>query len=289
MKRIVGILKLFIDTYKECIRDRAESLASALAYFQLLGLAPLVGFLIFISIKILGVDKTNENVIPVLKNWFTTPFIKIITFLFESKEKMEVSGLYTLTIVSGIVMAYATKHYFGMIRDVIEIAWNQKSEKPGIKEAIHRLLEDLQIVGVSILIITVFLFLRALLPHPYISDQQNLSNEIKIHVLIVQGLVEFLLFFGLYMYYFINIPPVKVFWKNAIPGAMLGAFIYEIGRVVMRIHMFNNPDIDIAESFLVILIWLYYVNFGFVYAAEFNKVVIARRQNIDLRSLKFEV
>jgi uncharacterized BrkB/YihY/UPF0761 family membrane protein len=288
MKKIPCTLRLFIDALLECIRDRAEGIASALAYFQLLGLAPLVGFLIYISVHILGIDKTKENVIPLLKNWFTAPFIKVITFLFENTQKMEVSELYTLSIVSGLLLAYATKNYFAQIKDVIEIVWNQKSEKTGIKEAIRRFFEDLRVVGVSVLIIIVFLFLRALLPHPYISNGENLNSETKIYILIIQSLAEFILFFALYMYYFIWLSPVKVYWKNAIPGALLGAFLYETGRVFLRIQMFDQPEIGFAESFLVILVWLYYVNFGFVYAAEFNKVYIARRQKIDLRSLKFE-
>lgn len=278
------IIKLFFEAYKEWVRDRGQGLAAALAYYQVLMLGPLIAFLLFISQAILGYQTTINQTVPILKNWFTPPFVNLIIFLLKNIDHMEVEDLVKLSLIPALVLAYATKEYFGQIRDVVEITWNERREKYGFIEALKRLWEDLQILAVSIVIITIYLFLRVLLPHPFIGEG-NIFPENRILILIPQAALEFLLFFVLYMYYFISVPRFKIYWKNALPGAILGAVLYEIGRAFLRAYMYEHPVIEIAESFVVILVWLYYVNIAFVYAAEFNKLFVADKQKIDVSLL----
>jgi hypothetical protein len=76
-----------------------------------------------------------------------------------------------------------------------------------------------------------------------------------------------------------------VYWKNAIPPALLGALYYVIGREIMRWHMYQNPDANMSESLLLVLVWFYYSNIAFVYASEFARLYISKKQNINYNDL----
>jgi membrane protein len=279
---MIHTLKLLFEAYKEWVRDKAKSMAAALAFYELLSIAPLTGFVIFISNKILGNARTQEDVIPLLKNWFTPQFVKVITFFLAQEKGLHDGELYTLSVLSGLALAYGAKEYFAQINDTMENVWNKWRVKFGIVKILKKMLEDMKIAAIAIFIITVFVFIRSLLPHPNITTETDYLSEKELIAHILQSIAALIFIFSLMLFFFIYIPPVKIRWTNAIPGAILTSALFILGREIMKFHMYKNPDPDIAESFIVVLLWLYYSNLAFVYGAEFNKVYIIRKQKINL-------
>jgi membrane protein len=279
---MVRTLKLLFEAYKEWVRDKSTSMAAALAFYELLSLAPLTGFIIFISNKILGSTRTQEDVIPLLKNWFTPQFIKVITIFLTQEKGLHNGELFTLSVLSGLALAYGTKEYFAQIKQTTENVWNSWRDKFGIIEILKRTMEDLKITAIAIGIMIVFVFIRSVLPHPAITAETNYFHEKGFLADILQTIAGFVFIFSLMLFFFAFIPPIKVRWTNAIPGAALTSALFLLGRELMKLHMYKNPDPDNAESFIVVLLWLYYSNLAFVYGAEFNKVYITRKQKINL-------
>jgi membrane protein len=285
MKPSYRLSFLFLEAFKEWIRDSGKNIAASLAYYQLLSFAPLIGFCLFLSHKILGVETTNTKVIPILQNYFSPQFVKVITFFLSKDKYSSLDDLYALSILSGIALAYGANEYFGMIKNTIQISWNQRREEFGFIETLKRIKGDLQVAFGSILIIFIFLLLRSLLPHPFITSETSLWYEKNIFLHLTEDVFTLVMISCLQFFYFVSIPPVKVYWKNAIPPALLGALYYVIGREIMRWHMYQNPDANMSESLLLVLVWFYYSNIAFVYASEFARLYISKKQNINYNDL----
>lgn len=281
-----GDMRLLWEALKEWVRDRAKGMAPALAYYELLSAAPLIGFLLFISGKVFGLNVLLEDVIPLLKSTFTPQMVSVITFLLAYHEDMEPGELYTLSFLSALLLVWATKEYFGQVKQTIENTWNKRRDRFGFKWLLKRTLTDVKIALGAVLIMMVFLFIRTLLPHPFITQIGSGADDHLFLVHLVQWVTRFLLLVSLYIFYFTYIPPVKVNWKNTVPGAMLGALLFIIGREIMMAHFRERPGADVAESLVMVLLWLYYANLVFVYAAEFSKLYISRKQDVDWQNLK---
>src|SRR5688572_8503705 len=107
MNKIAGIVKLLIEAFKEFVRDKSASLASALAYTQLLAIGPLIGFIFYITGKIWGLDVLYQEVVPLLKNTFTPQLTKVITMMLTKKVDIHHQDITTLSIYSSILLLWA--------------------------------------------------------------------------------------------------------------------------------------------------------------------------------------
>lgn len=281
-----SIIKVFIEAFREWIRDQATLIAASMAYFQFLSFAPLIGYLIFISNKFFGHQKTTEEMLPVLKAWFSPQFVKVVIFFLARAGKNSIDDLYTLSIISGLALAYATKNFFEVIKNAVEYSWNKRREQSGFKGFLDRFFSDLKVMIGGIFIITVWILIRSALPH-YFLDQPDDSFYLNFSA-VVEMIFEFIVLFTLFLFFFSSIPPIKFKWKLALPGAAVGAFLQVIGRLIMKFEMYKYPNADEAESLIVVLIWFYYSGLVFVYAAEFSKVYISRKLGINVQELKYD-
>jgi membrane protein len=281
-KKNKSFIFLLIEAFKETVRDQFQNFAGGLAYYLFLSIAPLIGFSIFLSDKILGHAHTMGKVIPFLKSYFPPQFVNLIVFFLHRNSHIESNGLLSLSVLAALALAYSTKEYFGMVKDTVELTWNKRGDRFGIIYFFKRLLEDIVIAVVALSIISFFIFFGTILPH------QNYAN---VPVLLISYLsafaLEYSLFFTLFFFCFFLLSPVKVYWKNALVPAVVGAMLQTIGREVMKI-VTMTPDAELAESFLVVLFWFYYSSIVFIYSAEFAKVYISEKQHIDYKNLNFD-
>jgi membrane protein len=282
------VLKLFIKAFKDYTRDRAKIYASSIAYYQLLSIGPLVAFVIFISYKVLGASSVHDEVIPLLKSVFSPQLTKVIIYFLSTDKGLKEDDLNTLSVISGLLFLWAGKGYFSVIKQTIQIVWNKRQVNFGIKATLHRDYESIKIALVSVTIILIAIFIRILLPHPHNWDD-TLQPANPFLQKLSEWVVAIVLICMLRIFYFTYIPPVKIKWKYTLPGALMGAILFLIGREIMAIHFSKRPQADATESILMVMLWFYYSGLVFIYSAEFTKLYVAHKQNIDLKSLHFDV
>lgn len=270
--------KLLTETYKETVRDQYQNIASGLAFYLFLSIGPLIGFTIFLSDKIFGDEITTSKVIPFLRDFFSAQVVKVIIFFLQRNDKIESEGIYTLSILAGVALLFSTKEYFGMVKDSIELTWNIRGDKPGIKYLFYRMIEDMIVTVCAFGIIFVCIIIGYFLDTIF----SGISKEVS------SLLFEFILFFTLSYFCFLLLTPIKVHWKNALIPGIVGGLTQLAGREVMKIVTGNYQEAGIAESFLLVLFWFYYSSIAFIFTAEFAKIYISRKQGVALNSLLFK-
>src|SRR5437899_1507910 len=105
------IRQTLVLSLKELVKDRTDCYASGMAYFQLLSLTPVTGFVLFIFFKIFGEEKTNTELVPVLNFWFPQQFVQVMKFMLSFEHRLQPSQLSTLSWIAGILLVWGTKNY----------------------------------------------------------------------------------------------------------------------------------------------------------------------------------
>jgi membrane protein len=278
------MVKLLVEAFKEWTRDRSGGLAASLAYFELLCVGPVVGFILFISDKILGQVYVYQEVLPMLKKIITPQLTKVIILLLSTEKGIKAQELTTISILSGLLLLWAGKEYFEQIKKTVETTWNKRRDKFGLKAKIKRTVKAFKIACMAVGIIILSVWIGSLLPHQ--SNEAGSEHANSAASTIAHWIAGIVIMGSLRIFYFTYIPPVKINWVYTIPGAILNAILFLIGREVMQAHFNNRPDADAAESVIMVLLWFYYSNLIFIYSSEFTRLYVTRKQNMDFINLK---
>jgi len=284
-KKIKFFFHLLLLSFKELIKDKADVYAAGLAYFQFLSVTPLVAFIVYFFSRLYGADKTKAELVPILNFWFPQQFISVMKFLLSLEQNLQPYQLMTISWMGSVAIIWATKGYFAQVRDSIEGQWNGYKDETGWKAALVRYWEDTKTMVISFLIIIVFVVVVAILPnlpaHPDLSESHLMFYGIGV----VRFVFAFMFLFSISLYFFTNLPPYKIHWKDAVPGAMLGAILQIAGRQILKWHIVQNPTASIPESMIVMLAWFYYSSMVLLHSSEFSKVFIANKYKLDLSRL----
>lgn len=287
-QKIKGFLNLLLPSLKELIKDRTDYYAAGLAYFQLLSLSPLVGFIIYIFSKTFGEANMRAELVPILQFWFPAQFVNVLKFMLGYGRHIEPSQLTSVSWIAGIALVWATKGFFSQIRFSVEAQWNMYKNKTGFHAFVERNIEDLRTSVISIIIMLVFVALISILPDTNEEVVHNTSPVLFTLFKAGRLLGGFLFLMALLLYFLISLPPIRIRWQDAIPGTVVGAALEVLGREIMKAHIEANPNAGVSESMLVMMAWFYYSSIVVLYASEFSKLYIARKYNLDVSKMHFD-
>ena len=100
--------------------------------------------------------------------------------------------------------------------------------------------------------------------------------------------VSFALSFGvislLFAMMFKWLPDAEVHWKDVWLGAVLTAFLFEIGKLLIGLYIGKQgleSTFGAAASIVIVLIWVYYSAQIVLFGAEFTKVRAKQRRGTE--------
>ncbi|MDZ4684985.1 MAG: YihY/virulence factor BrkB family protein, partial [Planctomycetaceae bacterium] len=83
----------------------------------------------------------------------------------------------------------------------------------------------------------------------------------------------------LFAFLFRRIPDVKITWSDVLPGAVLTALLFSLGKTLLGLYLASagvGSAYGAAGSLVVLLIWMYYSSQLFLFGAEFTQVYTKR-------------
>jgi uncharacterized BrkB/YihY/UPF0761 family membrane protein len=285
-KKISNWAKLCFEAYKEWVSDRGGNLATGLAFYQTLAIAPLVAYVYFLSLKTFGIQKTKDVIIPTITDFFPPKFIDVIKFLLTREKKFPPSEDSTFIGVTMITFILGTVNYYAQLKDSIEHIWGETRDKFGFWEEVKRKYNNIKITLSVLLVYTFFVLLNGILPHRSVNHAMVFSIDGDIKIDLLKVIVQLFFTTVLYTFYFKSMAPYPVRFKEAIPAGILGGIFQEIGRIIMIIIVGKEGDTDITASLLSFQIWFYYSNIVLIYSAQFSKVYVFNKRNTSLERLK---
>jgi membrane protein len=260
-------------TSVEWQNDKAQRLSAALSYYTIFSLAPMLILFVLLTSFILDRQAAQEFLIGKMKAMTGQESVDVVTGLLANMRKPVpsiIAGAFGL-----LALFWGASTVFGCLADSLNSIWGVKRDggRYGIKGFLKdRLLAFAMVVGtggyllfssiVTAGLAAAGVFVKGFLPLPLVVFQ-----AIDFAGSVVAMTLLFAVVFKL-------VPAVKQKWSDTLPGALLTAVLFAVGKYLIGLYFVKTTVASAygaAGSFVVLLMWIYFGAQIFFFGAEFNK------------------
>jgi membrane protein len=275
MIRLKKLLFLIKDVFLDFLKDLPLIHGSAIAYYTILAMVPLL-YLVF---QFFGLFLGDD-------------FIKSVLYTFLNKEIgiTEVDDIMNmlsgvdlsrqslpLKVAGGLMIAFSCTAIISVLKTSINTFFGIKDRpktprKMILSELLFRLFALLAIIFIVLLVIVVYFAETVIL---------SLSNNVLADMAVVNWFVIEIskhglpivtnLFVLLFMFKFLH--DGKVSWKIALKGALFTGILLYLGQLGLKLYLttyFFASVIGVAGSILMILVWVFYSALMMLLGAKFT-------------------
>jgi membrane protein len=268
--------KVFFKTMRAAFigfqRNQPLRLAGATAFFATFALPPIL----VIITQVLGIifkpEDINNKVAEHLRAFFGKESVTMLMQSLQGFRDMAVN--WYIAIGGFIFLMFVATTLFKIIRETINQLWHLKSQKR--KKVSQKLIPRLKSMG--IIVLTGFLFVAALLAeaaqallNPYIKNLW--SNAGSAVVIALNQAISLLIVTIWFSVLFRLLPEGKPQWRVAISGGLFTGVLFTLGKLILGTLLALSKIQNIygaAGSFVLILLFVFYVSFIFYYGAMFT-------------------
>ncbi len=258
-------------------KDNCQILSAALAYYTLFSLAPIL----FIAAAFSGILFSRESA----EQYLIERLSELIGSKSASAVGDAVQNLSSPTtnivffVIGFIFLAYIASTVFANLKISLNRIWGirQRVRHPLVSLLKNRLWAFLVLLIVYVLIIFSVITSLLITALSTVVDNRAMFYFFQaIDVLLWFSLIT-LLFGTLY----IILPNRKIGLKQGIPGALMGALLFTVGKFIISIYLSKSSIGTIygtAGSLIILLIWLYFSSQIFFIGAEITKVYVLEKE-----------
>ena len=246
---------------KKFFADRGTHLAAMVAYFALLSFVPVI----FLALALFGLThrvEAGDFFVRELKRTFPATSVNSIKALVRNVQ----DNATTLGIIGGVGLLWSSVSLFSALESALNIVYGLPNRRflhgKGIAAAL-----------MSSMIVTLFASLVVgLLGFSYLKDTFGFAGSSALAYVVSVAVSTFgVLLFLLAVYRWLPNTPVS--WREALPGAVLGAVALELSFQVLPLFV-RYADVSVTLRTLggptILLLWLYVMANVVVFGGEVN-------------------
>jgi membrane protein len=269
-------MKKFFQISKEAasdfVNDDAMTLAAALALYTVIALAPLIAVVLTIAGMVFG-EGAAQGFVQQAERLVGGSGGEAIRGIVENVDEPATGTL--KTIFGFAVLLFSASVVFAQLQASLNRVWNVV-QKPGL--GIMHMIKT-RLFSMAIVVTLGFLLMVSLIVSTALAAFSGYLQSILpgfevlwhvVNFLIAVG-VTALLFAGLFKY----VPDVIISWREVWVGALVTAFLFNVGQIGIGIYLGNSDtarSYGAAGSFIVLILWLYYSTAILFYGAEWAQV-----------------
>ena len=271
IKSNIGLLR---QTFIEFSNDNVLKLSAALSYFTIFSIAPMLFLVISFAGAFYGTEAVQGRLFGQLQQLVGSSAAIQIQEMIANTHLKDESTFGAIT--GGIILLLGATGVFTEIQDSINYIWSIKAKpkKGWLKLIINR------VISFSLVISLGFLMLVSLV----INAVMDALNE-RLLAIFSEGTfylmyaLNILIIFAIISFFFTVIykvlPDARIYWKDAMKGAMFTAVLFLIGKFLIGYFIGNSKTsvaYGAAASLVILLLWVYYTSVILYFGAEFTKV-----------------
>jgi membrane protein len=173
------------------------------------------------------------------------------------------------TLLGLVTLLFGASSLFIELHEALNTIWHVSLPPYRTNAAtVTRVIGD-RFYSFAMVLVTGFLLLVSLVMNAWIAAMRIFVPRPV--TFIVSYIVIALVFAMLYKI----VPDVRLRWRDVVPGAMITALLFMIGKALMSLYFARasfGSTYSAAGSPIVVLLWLYYSAQLFFWGAEFSKV-----------------
>lgn len=251
------------------------SMAGTTAYFAIFSIAPILIIIISVFGFFTDDEVISSKLFSELDGLIGSDSTKLLRAAIENYEIAD-NGLLGV-IIGGVIFLVSATTLFGIMQNSINYIWRVKV-KSKLKQNILKLLRDRLfsfgmilslgfVVLVSLIVDASLEIIREFISSKLHADFDYLVNAAN---LILSVLIISAIFALIFRY----LPDVKVKWSAAWFGAAFAAVMFFIGKYIIGFIIGQSQlgaVYGAASSFVIILLWIYFVSIIFYFGVEITK------------------
>jgi membrane protein len=241
------------------IDDHMPTQASALAFYTIFSLAPLLVILVGLTALLFGDTAANGQLAQMLGNLMGNDYAAtILTILTQSTQPVNS----TVAIIFGaLTLAFASTTVIAQLKHALNLVWRiRPKEGATLRHFIKTRLVAMAIVLTLALLLIISLIGDAILDYVWSPMYGRVPGEALLYGWINYiGFVLILLCMILIIYKVL--PDIEIRWRDAFVGSVITTVLFLLGRFTVGTILGMSGGLDAygaAHSVLVLLIWIYY-------------------------------
>lgn len=270
---------LIIRTVKELGDDDATHMAAGVAYYALFSLFPLLlGIL-----AIIGMASQSGSTRRSILEWTSTNFPGAGDLISDNiVASIEASG--SLGAISIIGLIWAGSAVFGAITRAVNRAWDIQEDRPFIKNKIMQLA---MAIGVAILFALALASASVAHAAGRIGDPDTflIGQADRVSGLVIFRILSFVANLAIFLTLYKVLPNTRTHWRYIWPGALLAALLFEGGKYLFVLYLYNFATFSAVYgsigSVIVLLLWAYVSAFILILGAELSSEYGRMMQGVE--------
>lgn len=258
--------------------DGAASMGAAIAYYTIFSIAPLLIIIMAIAGFFFGADAVQGQVYGQAQGLLGKEGATALQGLVKSASQPS-SGIFA-TLIGLALTLLGASGVFAELQGAMDKIWQTPVEKKqtGLWFLIRR-----RILTFGVLLAVAFLLIVSLAFSALISSLQNLwsvpSGAWTNLFEAINFIASFVLISALFALIFKMLPRATVAWGDVIIGAIVTAFLFNIGKFLIGLYIGKSAvtsGFGAAGSLIAMVIWVYYSAQIFLLGTEFTWVYAKR-------------
>lgn len=241
------------------VEQRAASKSAALAFYTLFSLAPTLILVVALAGVIFGQEAAEGEIIAQLGGLIGLAGAEAVQAILASARR-PVEGTFATAIAALILFIGATT-MFADLKDSLDELWDVPHENG------NTILEILQarLLSFSLVLVLGFLLLVSLAVSAGLAMLakywQGLFPSLQGTLGAFSTVVSFIVIAALFGVIYKMLPSVRIPWRAVLPGALLSATLFMIGKHLIGLYIGNvgvTSSFGAAGAVVALLIWVYY-------------------------------
>jgi membrane protein len=266
--RLTIILK---ESLVEYWKDNVPHLASSLAFYTMVSLAPLATVVVAVVGFIFGPAAARGDIIEHIEAYTGEQVAATIQGVIE-KAWISPSGQIATVASVGAVLVTSTA-VFVELRHSINSVWRVRATESIGSVLLVRFLSFLLVLGTGLLLVAILLADMGVAM--ITSHLQGFVPGVDRLVILINATLPFLVITLVFAVIYRVLPDVRMPWRHIMVGAILTAFLFMVGRYLLGLYLSRRTFASAygaAGSLFIFLIWLYYSAQVFLFGAEITYV-----------------
>ena len=273
-----AVAGLFRDAALNWVKDHAQSMGAALAFYTIFSIAPLLLIVIAVAGYVFGEEAARGEIYVQLQGLLGTTGALAVQGLLESARRP--ADNVPAAAFGLLVLFVAATTVFAELQDSLDRIWRapQRPAQQGLWGIVRaRLLSFGMILGIGFLLIVSLAFSAAMTALNRWWDPESDSwasfsgaSELGLNLLLVT--VVFAMIYK-------TMPRAGIHWRDVWIGAAVTSVLFAAGRWLIGLYIGRGgitSGFGAAASLVVVLLWVYYSAQIFLFGAEFTWVYAHR-------------
>ncbi|EKF74726.1 ribonuclease BN family protein [Alcanivorax hongdengensis A-11-3] len=265
-----GILKQTVNYWLE---GHAVSYAGALAFFTLFSMAPVVILAVKVISLVMSSDAAMAQIMSQLQDTIGADAADQVRSAVANSQFND-TGLFASLMSLALIIVGATTVFAQMQRSLNTI-WEvapRPSRNTIVALVKSRLLSLTIVLSLGfVLMVSLLLSVAVSAVLEYARSWLPIPGEL---VMVTELMISVLVIALLFATMFRLLPDVVLRWKDVLPGAVVTAGLFVIGRALIALYLAHTATASTygaAGSLVVLLLWVYYSSLILLFGAAFTR------------------